>query len=191
VTVKSVTVKPVTEPSRWTLYPGRSRLPDAAAPDLRGRSFIVAADVVLARASDAGVLISHGDRNGGYAVRIEDGRVVYDHVHAGHHSVTSSTGPLPIGRRVCVEVRVVRQGESGLVSLLVDGLDVGSGVIPMLARARTGYTGVDVGCDRGLTVGGYPAPARFTGHLRCVQIEAASDQWLDAEAVMEIEAATG
>lgn len=181
----------VTGSSRWTLYPGRSRLPDAAAPDLRGRSFTIASDVVLPTAADGGVLVSHGDRNGGYALRVEDGRLVHDHVHAGHHSVTRSTCKLPTGRPVRVEVHVLRLGESGSVRLLVDGLVVGRGTIPALARARTGYTGVDVGCDRGLTVGGYAPPARFTGHLRCIEIEAADDQWLDEQAVMEIEGATG
>jgi hypothetical protein len=177
--------------TRWRLYPGRSRLPDAGAPDLRGRSFSIAADVVLRTGAEGGVVISHGDRNGGYAVRVEDCRLVHHHVHAGTHTETRSAAPLLIGRLVRVEVQVLQHGESGLVSLLADGLVVGSGVIPALARARTGYTGVDVACDRGLTVGGYPAPARFTGFLRCVEIEAADDQWLDDEAVLEIEGSTG
>jgi arylsulfatase len=181
----------MTGPSRWTLYPGRSRLPDAAAPDLRGRSFRIYADVLLPTASDGGVLLSHGDRNGGYAVRVDDGRLVHDHVHAGTHSVARSSTPVPIGRSVCLEVRVERHGGSGAVRLLVDGVAAGTGVIPALARARTGYTGVDVGCDRGLTVGGYAPPARFTGELRCIEIEATDDQWLDEQAVMEIEGTTG
>jgi hypothetical protein len=175
----------------WTLYPGRSRLPDAAAPDLRARSFCIAADVLLPAAESGGVLISHGDHNGGYALRVDRGHLLHHYVHAGTHTVARSTSPLPIGRRVRLEVQVHRLGASGIVELVVDGCTVGDGVIPALARARTGYTGVDVGCDRGLTVGGYPAPARFTGELRCVQIVAADDQWLDAEAVYEIEASTG
>ena len=63
--------------------------------------------------------------------------------------------------------------------------------MPVLARARTGYTGVDIGCDRGLTVGGYPAPARFTGRLSRVVIEAADDQLLDEVTVWEIADAAG
>jgi len=173
------------------LYQGRSRLPDAASPDLRGRSHRIAADVLLRSALDEGVLIAHGDRNAGYAVRVEGGQLVHDYVHAGTHSVARSTIPVPVGRTVRLEARIRRIGEGGAVRLLVDGLDAGGGHIPALARARTGYTGVDVGCDRGLTVGGYPPPARFSGVLRHLEIEAADDQWLDEAAVLEIEGSTG
>jgi arylsulfatase len=181
----------MTARARWTLYPGQSRLSDAASPDLRGRSFSIAADVMLSTATDHGVLISHGDRNGGYALLVDGGHLVHHHVHAGTHSVVRSTARVPVGRDVRLEVKVQRCGTSGVVALLVDGVVVGQGFIPELARARTGYTGVDVGCDRGLTVADYTAPARFTGRLRCVQIEAADDQWLDEQAVLEIEGTTG
>lgn len=176
---------------RWTLYPGRSRLADAAAPDLRGRSHRITAEVLLPSPEDGGVLISHGDHNAGYSVRVCGGALVHDYVHHGFRSSTRSTHPVPTGRRVRLEVQVRRTHESASVQLLVDGVEAGTGTIPTLARARVGYTGVDVGCDRGLTVGGYPAPSRFTGDLPCVQIEAADDQWLDSEAVYDIEGATG
>jgi hypothetical protein len=172
------------------LYPGRSRVPDAAAPDLRARSFSIAADVLLP-CTGQGVLLSHGDSNGGYSLRLSDGHLVHDYVHAGRHSVTRSRTAVPEGRWTRVEVRVQRVGEAGAVQLLVDGVSVGEGMIPALARARTGYTGVDVGCDRGLTVGDYPQPARFTGQLKRIDIEAAEDQWLDEEAILEIEGSTG
>lgn len=180
----------MTGPARWTLYPGRARLPDAASPDVRGRSHVVAADVWLAP-GDGGVLLSHGDRHAGYAVRVEAGRLVHDYAHAGALTTTRSTEPVPVGRWTRVEVRVRRVGEAGTVRLVVDGRTVEMGLLPALARARTGYTGVDVGCDRGLTVGGYAAPARFTGRLVQVDVEAADDQWLDEAAVWEIEGSTG
>ena len=81
--------------------------------------------------------------------------------------------------------------DGGTVTLLVDGAEVGSGALPALARARTGYTGVDVGCDRGLTVGGYDGPARFTGRLARVEIEAADDQVLDEAAIWAIAGTAG
>lgn len=176
---------------RWRLYPGRSRIPDAAAPDVRARSHTIAAEVLLPGADDGGVLLAHGDRIAGYAVRVAAGRLEHHYVHAGVTTVTRSTGVVPVGRPVRVEVRVRRTGAGAEVDLLVDGAPAGTGTIPAMARARTGYTGVDVGCDRGLTVGGYPAPATFTGSLRRVDVEAADDQWLDRAAMLEIEGATG
>jgi len=175
---------------RWTLYPGPSRLPDAAAPDLRGRSYSISAEVLLG-AGDGGVLVSHGDRTSGYSVRVADGHLVHDYVHGAGRTTTVSRSKVPCGRAVRVEVRVQRDGPGGTVTLHVDGAAVGEGTIPALARARTGYTGIDVGCDRGLTVGEYDGPARFTGRLTRVEFEAFDDQVVDPVASWVIADASG
>lgn len=176
---------------RWTLYPGPGRVPDAAAPDVRGRSHSISTEIVLVHAGDGGVLISHGDRLSGYSVRIADGHLIHHYVHGGGLSSTVSTSRIAVGTPVRVEVRVTRVGVGGLVSLLVDGAEVGSGTIPTLARARTGYTGVDVGSDRGRTVGGYDGPARFAGRLGRIEIDAADDQLLDEATRWEIADSAG
>ena len=181
----------MTGTQHWTLYPGPSRVPDAAAPDVRARSYSIAAEILLVRAGDGGVLISHGDRLSGYSVRVADRRLVHHYVYGGGLSSTVSTSRIPVGTPVRVEVRVTRVGTGGLVTLLVAGADVGSGTIPALARARTGYTGVDVGCDRGRTVAGYAGPARFAGRLGRIDIEAADDQLLDEATMWEIADSAG
>jgi len=86
---------------------------------------------------------------------------------------------------------VRRDGPGGTVTLLVDGTEVGTSWIATLARARTGYTGVDVGCDRGRTVGEYAGPARFTGRLTRVEIEASDDQLLDEAVIWTIADSAG
>lgn len=178
-------------PDRWTLYPGRSRLPDAASPDVRGRSYSIAAQAFLTVPADGGVLIAHGDRHSGYALRVENGLLVHDYAHAGRRTTLVGTRPVPLGVWTSLELRVTRVGPAGEVRLLLDGQPAGEGQLPALARARTGYTGVDVGCDRGLPVGSYLAPARFTGLLRRVVVIGEADQWLDEVASMEAEGATG
>lgn len=177
-------------PQRWTLYPGRSRLPDAASPDVRGRSHTITAEVLLASPEDGGVLLAHGDRGAGYALRVTGRRLTHHYVHRGTATTTTSSYDVPCGRPVLLEARVARSGSRAAVTLLVDGHVVATGTIPEMARVRTGYTGVDVGCDRGQTVGGYPAPARFTGRLGSVVVEAADDQWLDLAAALHLDAAT-
>ncbi len=176
--------------NQWTLYPGRGRVPDAASPDVRGRSYAVTARVRVVP-GDAGVLISHGDRHAGYALRLTDGVLVHDYAHAGVRTTTRAHLPVPTARWVAVGVRVRREVERGELVLLVDGDVVGEGSLPALARSRTGYTGVDVGCDRGLPVGDYAAPSRFTGELAHVVVVAEDDQWLDLDALWEAEGATG
>jgi arylsulfatase len=90
-----------------------------------------------------------------------------------------------------VGLRVRRVGAAGAVTLLVDGQGVAAGVLPLLARARTGYTGVEVGCDRGVPVGEYDAPARFPGTIRRVRVTTADDRWVDEAGAMLLEGATG
>jgi hypothetical protein len=175
--------------AHWTLYPGRSRLPDAASPDVRARSHIIAAEVQLGP-YDGGVLIAHGDSSAGYALRIASRRLVHHYVHRGVATTTTSSSDVPQGRPVRVEARVSRTRAGAEVTLMIDGAPAGSGAIPEMARARTGYTGVEVGCDRGLSVGDYAAPARFTGLLTRVEIDAADDQWLDHAAALKIDADT-
>lgn len=176
-------------PARWTLYPGRSRLPDAASPDVRGRSHTIGADVVLTDGTDGGVLIAHGDSVAGYALRIDGGRLVHHYVHRRLTTTTTSSYDVPHGRSVQVRAVVARSGGGAEVTLMIDGAPAGVGTIPEMARARTGYTGVDIGCDRGLTVGGYRAPACFTGRLSRVDVECADDQSLDHATALEIEGA--
>ncbi len=177
-------------PARWTLYPGRGRLPDAVSPDVRGRSHTIGAQVLLPDGADGGVLIAHGDSVAGYALRIDGGRLVHHYVHRRRATTTTSSYDVPHGRPVHVQAVVARSGAGAEVTLMIDGAPAGAGSIPEMSRARTGYTGVDVGCDRGLTVGGYRAPARFTGRLSRVDVEGADDQWLDHATALEIEGAT-
>lgn len=175
----------------WTLYPGRARLPDAASPDVRGCSYAVRAEVRLSAPDSSGVVLSHGDRHAGYALHLRDGRLVHDYVHAGVRSTLRTRVTVPVGRWTHLELRVRRVGAAGAVTLLVDGRRVASGVLPLLARARTGYTGVDVGCDRGVPVGDYAAPARFPGTIRRVRVTTADDRWVDELGAMLLEGATG
>jgi hypothetical protein len=175
----------------WTLYPGPARLPDAASPDVRGCSYSVRAEVLLPPASPGGVLLSHGDRHAGYALHVRKGRLVHDYVHAGVRSTLRSRARVPVGRWTHLELRVLRVGAAGAATLLVDGRPVAYGVLPLLVRARTGYTGLDVGCDRGVPVGDYLAPARFAGTIRRVRVTTADDRWVDELGAMLLEGATG
>ncbi|WP_395696318.1 hypothetical protein [Nocardioides sp.] len=177
-------------PERWTLFPGHARVPDAAAPDVRGRSYVIRATAVLGRPEDGGVLLAHGDGYAGYALRVSGGRLVHDYAQDGVRTTVTATEPVPVGRPVVLEVRVRRTGASGEVTLAVDDRPCGEGTIPALARARVGYTGLDVGCDRGRPVGDYAAPARFTGRIDRIEVHAEDDQWLDLAGAVAIDAAT-
>jgi arylsulfatase len=175
---------------RWVLHPGSARIPGQAAPDVRGRSYEIRAEVWLAP-GDGGTLLAHGDRLAGYALGIRAGRLAHDYVHAGKHTRLIAPEPVPTGCWTAVGVRVTVVGPGAVVALLVDGFVVADGTIPRLCRDRLGCSGLDVGCDRGLTVGGYPAPDRFSGRLRPIVVDGAADQVVDLGGALAVETALG
>jgi hypothetical protein len=180
----------VTGAREWVLYPGGGRLPWAAAPDLRGRSYEIRAEV-FADSGDEGVLLSQGDRLAGYALGVHGRRLWHDYVHAGVRTRTVAAAALPMGRWTSAGVAITAAGRGAVVRLRADGRDLASGWIPRLCRDRISCSPMDIGCDLGLTVGDYPAPARFTGRLRRIVVEAAGGQQVDDAAALGLEAALG
>lgn len=66
---------------RYTYYPGASPVPESVAVNIRGRSYMIEAEVKIA--SDAmmeacsGVIFAHGSRFGGHSLFIKDGELHY------------------------------------------------------------------------------------------------------------------
>jgi arylsulfatase len=60
----------------YDYYPGASPVPESVAPNLRGRSFRLTADVRIGQDSK-GVIFAHGSRFGGHTLYIEEGKVYY------------------------------------------------------------------------------------------------------------------
>jgi len=184
-------VTPAPPAATWVLHAGTRRVPAAAAPDLRGRSFRIRAEVETPPGGASGVLFSQGDGCSGQALFVAERRLVHVYRYAGDARTTSSSVlDAGAGPRV-LELVVDRDADGARVTLLVDNGPVGQGVIDRLARTRIAYTGVDVGRDRGQPVGPYDAPFAFTGTIRRLVVVAAADQLLDLEAERRIEAATG
>ena len=122
----------------WTLYRGHARLPDAAAPDARP---LPRHHRLSPRPRGRRVLLAHGDRHAGYAVRVADGRLVHEYAQDGVRStVTRSTGSRSAGRwrSRCARRRT---GASALVTLVVDGHESGTGTIPLFARRASATPG--------------------------------------------------
>ena len=86
----------------------------------RDRALVVAMRDSIAHRGpdDGGVLIAHGDRAAGYAVRVADGRLIHHYVHGAGLTTTTSTSPVPWGRTARLEVRVDRRRVDGEPALL-------------------------------------------------------------------------
>jgi arylsulfatase len=134
------------------------------------RSFDVAIELEHA-ASDAGVLVAHGDQGGGYSVYIESGRLWLAYNEYGELKEVDC-GPLLAGPRV---IRLAAQALPDFrwdLHVAIDGVDVGrlDGVAMLLGLAP--FEGIDVGIDRRSPVhwGMYERHGAFPygGRLRAV-----------------------
>jgi arylsulfatase len=162
---------PIDGVSKFTLYPGMIRVPQAAAPDLKNRSFTLSADLEIPADGAEGILLTEGDRFGGLSFYLLKGKPVFcynmaefvrttvagpDAVPAGHHVVAADFKYDGGGR-----------GKGGTVTLSVDGKPVASGHVERtLANLFALDSSMSVGQGTGLPVSDdYLTPFKFSGTL--------------------------
>ncbi len=79
-------------------YPGGASLPESVTPNIRNRSYTIAAELDIATPEAGGVLFSQGSRFGGHALYVSDGKLKYVYNWLGVHVQTVETDePIPIG----------------------------------------------------------------------------------------------
>lgn len=172
--------------TRYEFWAGMGHLPTDVAPDLRSRSYRITAEVEIPEGGADGVLVAHGDATSGYSLYLEGGHLVHDLNIGGSHQVVRSDRPVGPGRRD-LGFRMDRVGTEGTGTLSkgtlsIDGVDAGSMTTTDTFFTMISFSGLDIGLDRQSPVGHYTAPNVFTGTLRRVIVEMASDQTLDHEA---------
>jgi arylsulfatase A-like enzyme len=136
--------------TRYNYYPGGAEVPESAAPNIRNRSYTIAAEVDIDTKEAGGVIFSQGSRFGGHALYVQDGKLVYVYNWIGELvQVVSSSKRLPTGH-VVVSASFDKQGETmpaqGTLSLHVGDEQVGEDTI----RTQPGMFGLGGG---GLVVG--------------------------------------
>ncbi len=163
----------------WELRPGAGRIPRAAAPDLRNRSYVITAEVEIPATGAEGVLVAQGDWCGGYALYIKDGHLIHDYNFVNEHFVVRSDRPVPVGR---CELRyaMTKTGEfAGEGVLSINGMECGRITLPQTYRAQTSFIGLEVGRAPKPAVSDFEAPFPFTGALHRVVFELEDDQTVD------------
>jgi arylsulfatase len=164
----------------FVYHPGMVALPEAIAPNIRNRSWRIAARGSFSPAAK-GMLITQGGNPGGWAFYVQDGQLVFDYNYAGleHYRIVSSESlPASVAK---LEVRFAYDGKSpqefgrgGIVALWADGRKVGEGRLPKtLPWMFSLLEGMDVGADYGSPVSDqYPLPFPFAnGQLDTVTID--------------------
>ncbi len=177
--------------TRFEFWAGMGHLPSDVAPDLRGRSYLIEANIVIPEQGAEGVLIAHGDATSGYSLFIEGGYLKHDLNIGGEHNVVSSDRPVAVGAHR-VGMRLIRQPQApnlGHGTLLIDGEPVGQFTAEHYFSLMISWSGLDIGLDRGTPVSHYPAPFEFTGQLINVVVTTDIEQDLDHEQQSQIEIA--
>jgi arylsulfatase A-like enzyme len=182
----------VADRKNFTYYPDNSEIGLGAAPELRGQSFSVLADVTVDTTGAEGVLYKQGAGHGGHVLFVQDGHLHYIYNFMGEdEQKLSAPDPLPLGDHV-FGVSYDRTGTVegshtplGDVSLHVDGSVVAtmSGVRTHPASFGLSGGGVAVGRNTGQAVSSsYKAPYPFTGGtIAKVVVDISGTPYLDVE----------
>ncbi|HEY7045023.1 MAG TPA: arylsulfatase, partial [Nocardioidaceae bacterium] len=157
--------------NQYTYYPNCAEVPEAAAVNVRNRSYAIGADVTIDK-DPAGVLFAHGCRFGGHALYVKDGKLKYDYNYVGmEDQYVESSKPVPTGD--CRLAAVFEKDDSkgmpttGTLSLYINKEKVGEAKIKTQpGKFSLAGEGLNIGRDGGEPVTtDYPgdAPWAFTG----------------------------
>jgi arylsulfatase len=183
--------------NRYVLYPHTQAVPATVAPKILNRPFSITAEVDVPQGGAEGVLLSMGGNDGGISFYVKNKILCYVHNYMGmdHYYVKSDKQILGGRHFLSMEFEPTGKpdfangkGAPGIVTLLVDGIEIGGGDIPVTAPFRLGQgAAMLVGADTGGTVTPeYKAPFYFTGALKRVIIDVSGEQVEDYEAAMRV-----
>jgi hypothetical protein len=185
--------RPQPEPDRDTYiyYPDTTEVPEAVAPNIRGRSYRILAEVEILTPEAGGVIFAQGSRFGGHALFLHDRHLhyVYNFLGIAPEQVLVAPDPVEPGRHVLGvafdKESVGEHGEShGTASLYVGEDTVAKGEMrTQIANFNLCGDGLCVGRDSSDAVSAlYTAPGTFSGG-RIAQVEVAlgDDQYVDLE----------
>jgi arylsulfatase len=162
--------------SVFTYFPGAVRIPEGAAPDMKNKSFLIAANVEIPEGAADGMLLTQGGRFAGWGLYVLKGKPVYCYNLAGVER-TCATGKdvLKPGKHnieMNFEYAGPGLGKGGKAKLLVDGKPAGEASIPRTLAFRMSLDEtLDCGDDTGTPVTeDYVVPFRFPGKIDKVAV---------------------
>ncbi len=163
-------------------YEGMIRIPEGSAPDLKNKSFAIAAQVEIPEEGAEGVLMTQGGLFAGLGLYVLDNRPVFDYNLVGvkHYKIMGEE-PLTPGEHVIgVDFKYDGGGvaKGGTATLTVDGKSVGSVKLDQTIGYRISLDEtLDIGEDTGTPVSAdYKVPFKFTGEIKKVNITISEDE---------------
>ena len=183
--------QPAKPRNRYVYYPNTAEVSEAVSVNIRGRSYTIAAGVVVDTTDAVGVLFAQGHLMGGHSLYIKGKRLhyVYNWLGEDVQKVTSNV-EIRTGRHVFT-AEFSKTGQDpqtksafGTLSLYIDTEQVGQSEI----RTQPGYfslvgEGLCVGRDSGSPVSSdYAPPFTFTGGtIDRVVVDVAGEPFVDYE----------
>ena len=164
------------------LFAGGAPLPFTGAPRVYNRAHAVTARVVVPDGGAEGVLVTHGNRHGGYSLYLADGHLHYVHNYLGmdRFTVTSSV-PVPAGESTLrMEFLPTGgpdfsrgHGSPAEVRLFHGDQVVGMGELPWTVPNLFSTAGISCGYAAFDTVdpSAYEAPFTFTGTIEQLVVD--------------------
>jgi len=162
----------------FSFYQGQLRIPEGSAPDLKNRSWDIAANVEVGQGGGEGVLMTAGGRFNGLGLYVKEGKptFVYNWLNL-ERTVVAAAAPLaPGSHEVIVRFRYTgAEGEVGKpadVELVIDGRVADAKRIDKTIPIRVSLDEtLDIGEDTGTPVSeDYHVPFAFNGTLKGLTI---------------------
>jgi arylsulfatase A-like enzyme len=179
----------------FELFSGGSPVPFAVAPRVYNRPHRITARITVPEGGAEGVVLTHGNRHGGYSLYVADGRLHYVHNHLGLDRFTvSATRPLPVGDvHIAMELATtggpnfaLGHGSPAEVRLFIEDEVVGFGELPHTVPNLFGIVGLSCGYAAYDSVdpSRYEAPFTFTGEIDRVVLDITGELLVHPEAEM-------
>jgi hypothetical protein len=162
--------------TKFTFYPGMTRIPEGTAPSILNKSFRVTADVDIPASGAEGVLITQGGRFNGWGLYLLDGKPVfhYNLVGVQRYTVAGPDKLSPGKHTVVIDFKYDGGGlgKGGVATLNIDGKKAADGKFARTIPFRiSADETLDIGEDTGTPVSeDYHVPFKFTGTIYKVDI---------------------
>jgi arylsulfatase len=160
--------------TEFRFFPDTVGVLEGAAPDVKNRSFRIAAQATIPEGGAEGVLVAMGGRIGGYSLFLRGGLLhFWYNLSRVEQSCLTSSVPVPAGRSelaVTFDYDGGGIGKGGLLRLLVAGSPAGELRLPRTVARIFARESFDIGVDLNSPVGDYESPFTFTGELHHVDI---------------------
>lgn len=154
--------------------PGARRITEALSPPIKNRSYTISAELTVPPEGAEGVIIAAGGNKAGYALYVQDDRLVYEYNYFADVWYTITSDQVVPPGDVTVALEFTRTGEyQGKAVLLINGREVGETLLEKTVPSIFSLEEtLDIGLDTGTPVSErYETPFDFSGVIKQVVVD--------------------